>query len=510
MQGTAKRVAKNTGILYTRMFVTLFISLYTTRLVLAALGAEDFGIFNVVAGAIAMLTFLNSAMAGATQRFISYAEGAGDKERIKTIFNVSLVLHLLIAAAVLLIFEVGGYFLFQVLKIPPDRMYTAQVIYQFMIVSTLFTIISVPYDAVINAHENMLLVAIMGVIESLFKLGIALYITYTASDKLFMYGLLTAISAITLLLINRIYCHRKYAECEINIRKYYKKGVFKEMTGFAGWTFLGSSSSMLANYGQGIVLNVFFGPVVNAAQGVSNQVSGQLGVFASLMMKAVNPVIGKSEGAGNRDFMLRTSMIGSKISTLLLIFFSIPVIIEMPFVLKIWLKNVPDYAVVFCQLFLIRNMIEQLFYTLVSSIAAHGAIKRYQITVSILRFFPLVISYFLFVIHMPPYSMYITFIIYSIIASGIILHYANVNLGLSTKTFFNEVIWKCVACAGAMLVLGYLPLLFMKDDFSRLIIVGAITTITFFVVVWLMALSDNEKNLIKNIFNSLVKKISFN
>jgi Na+-driven multidrug efflux pump len=193
MSAVANRVVKNTGILYARMAITVFISLYATRLILNALGTTDFGIFNVVAGAIAMLTFLNSAMAGATQRFISYAEGAGDTEKVKTIFNVSIVLHLGIALLVGLVLEVGGYFLFDgLLKIPMDRLATAQLIYQFMIVSTVLTIISVPYDAIINAHENMLIFAILGVVEALFKLSIALYITYNGSDKLVMYGLLTA------------------------------------------------------------------------------------------------------------------------------------------------------------------------------------------------------------------------------------------------------------------------------------------------------------------------------
>ena len=177
----AKRVAINTGILYARMAITMFISLYSTRLILAALGAEDFGIFNLVGGTIAMLTFLNVAMAGATQRFMSYAEGEGDIQKQKNIFNVSVLLHFLIAIIVIILLEIVGYFLFKgILKIPDERIGIAKIIYQFMLVSTFFTIISVPYDAVINAHENMLLVAILGVVEAVSKLGIAFFVTYTS------------------------------------------------------------------------------------------------------------------------------------------------------------------------------------------------------------------------------------------------------------------------------------------------------------------------------------------
>jgi len=311
----AKRVAKNTGILYVRMAITVFLSLYITRLVLAALGAENFGIFNLVGGAIAMLSFLNGAMSSASQRFMSYAQGEGDHKKQKYIFNVSTLLHFFIAIAVVILLELAGYFFFNgLLKIDPDRMYAAKIIYQFLIVSTFFTVISVPYDAVINAHENMLFVAITGIIESILKLGIAFYITYTNFDKLISYGLLMASLAILMLIIKQIYCHIKYEEVTINIRKYRDKDIFKEMTGFAGWSFLGSSSSLIANYGQGIVLNIFFGTFVNAAQGISIQVSGQLSAFATTMMKALNPVLAKSEGAGNRKLMIKASMIGSKVS----------------------------------------------------------------------------------------------------------------------------------------------------------------------------------------------------
>ena len=209
----AKRVAKNTGFLYARMAITVFISLYVTRLVLAALGAEDFGTFSVVGGAIAMLTFLNAAMTAASQRFMSYAQGEGNNHKQKNIFNVSVLLHFFIAIAVVLLLEGAGYIFFNgLLKINPERMHAAKLIYQFLIVSTFFTIISVPYDAVINAHENMFFVAVLGIIESLLKLGIALFITYTVFDKLISYGFLMALLAIFLLLVRRVYCHRKYEE----------------------------------------------------------------------------------------------------------------------------------------------------------------------------------------------------------------------------------------------------------------------------------------------------------
>ncbi|MEI6067814.1 MAG: hypothetical protein WCP96_10765 [Methylococcaceae bacterium] len=322
------RVATNTGILYLRMAITVFISLYATRLVLTALGVEDFGLYNLVGGVIAMLGFLNASMAGATQRFMSFAQGAGDIDKVKRIFNMSTLLHIGIALVVVIVLEIAGYFFFNgLLDIAVDRMATAKLVYQFMVISTLFTIVSVPYEAVITSHENMLFYAILGIVESVLKLAIALYITYgtldlptglsisaeqihitySTFDNLIVYGLLMAVLSILMLLIRRIYCHRKYSECELSLKKHYDKSLLKQISGFAGWSFMGTASSMIANYGQGILMNVFFGTVVNAAQGVTNQISGQLGVFATTLLKALNPMIDKSEGAGDRRLMIKVT-----------------------------------------------------------------------------------------------------------------------------------------------------------------------------------------------------------
>ena len=507
---TGSRIVVNTGILYARMAITVFISLYATRLILTALGVNDFGIFNVVAGAISMLTFLNSAMASATQRFMSYAEGAGNTQKVKSIFNVSVILHLIIALLVLILLEGVGYFLFDgVLKIPPARIEVAKLIFQFMIVSTLFTIISVPYDAVINTHENMLLFAILGVIEAILKLAIALYITYSAYDHLIAYGLLTAALSIVLLIVRRIYCHRKYEECEINLKKYYNRCVFNEMTGFAGWTFLGSSTSMLANYGQGVLMNFFFGTVVNAAQGISGQVSGQLGAFAVTMLKALNPIIDKSEGAGNRLLMIKAAMTGTKASFLLLIFFYIPVFIEMPYVFNIWLSNVPEYAIIFCRLLLLRNLVEQLYITISSSISAVGNIRKFQIYASILRIIPLIISYFLFYFKYPPHYLYLTFIAYSLAESILTIYFSNKYYDLPVMSFLKNVIGRCVLMLLVSALLSLIPFSLMEPGFIRLMTVGMVSTLSVIVTSWYIGFNIEERNSLSQVLGSLSQKFKF-
>ncbi|MGQ7945114.1 hypothetical protein [Flavobacterium sp. WC2509] len=503
----AHRVAKNTGILYAKMVITVFISLYSTRLILAALGVTDFGLFNVVGGIISMLSFLNASMAGATQRFMSYAQGEGDLEKVKRIFNMSTVLHAGIAVLMVVVLEIAGYFfLNDVLNIAPDRLAVAKIIYHFMVVSTFFTVLSVPYEAVVTSHENMLFYAIEGIIEAVIKLGIALYITYSAHDHLVAYGFLMAALSIFLLILRRVYCHHYYAECVLDFRKYYEKTLLKEISSFAGWSLLGSGSSMLANYGQGIVINMFFGTVVNAAQGIALQMGGQLGAFANTMMKALNPIIDKSEGAGNRSLMLKATMSGSKISFYLLMFFYIPSIIEMPYIFKLWLKNVPEYAILFCRLGLIRNLIDQLFITLTSAIAAVGNIRKYQIYNSILTFFPLVISYILFLLDFPVHTIYVVFIIYSLMSGILTLYFAKSDCGLSIFIYLKNVVVPCVVSFVLIMFLSYIPLLFNFNQNIRLLSVIAISSISFLIVLWFIGLNTQERVIIKPLLIKLKLK----
>lgn len=507
----AKRVAVNTGFLYVRLGITMFVSLYSTRLILGALGVKDFGLFNLVAGSIAMLTFLNNGMAVASQRFMSYARGEGNVEKQKNIFNVSVLLHIIIGLIVVLILEGAGYVLFNgVLKIDPERTHVAQLIYQFMLVSTFFTIISVPYDAVINARENMFLIAVVGIIQALLKLALALYITYTAHDKLVVYGLGMALLSIFVLLLQAFYCSRKYEEVKINLAKYCNRPLFNEMLSFAGWGFLGGSTSILSNYGQGIVLDMFFGTIVNAAQGVANQVSGQLNVFASSLQKAINPTIAQSEGAGNRAKMLRTSVMGSKVSFFLLMFLYVPVILEMPFILNLWLKQVPPYTIIFCKLLLCRRLIEQLYIMLSVSVSAVGDIKQFQIYKSLLNFFPLAISFILFKMGFPPYALYVAFIMYSILDASVTIYFAKIKCDLSVSHFLSNVVMRCFLSFSIVALISGIPLLIMPEGFLRFIIVGSLSVVCFVIFGGLVGFTEEERKNIIDIGKSFFGKIIFN
>lgn len=504
---TANRVIKNTGFLYAKMAITVFISLYTTRLILNSLGASDFGIFNIVGGAISMLGFLNAAMAGATQRFMSYSEGEGDREKQKKIFNISIVLHALISLLVVLVLLVAGTFFFDgILNIPADRRFAAQVIYGSLIVSTAFTVMSVPYDAVMNAHENMKYYALIGIFESLLKLAVAFVCVYTAFDRLIVYGLLMAAIPLITLTIMRLYCHRHYAECVLAPKRYWDKAVAKEMTGFAGWNFLTSAASMIGQYGLGIVLNMFHGTIANAAQGIANQISGQLGAFGSSIKKALNPVISKSAGGGNEALMKQSSITGTKITFFVVTVLFVPVMVDIHFVLIAWLKVPPTYSVEFCLLLLVYNTIQNLTLFIPQAIAAVGNIKGSSIYNSVLSLAPIVLSYIGFYYGLPPTYMYVFLILSGLVRVGVDLYLGQKICHINARDFFFQVVMRLTLCFALSYGIGSL-FLFLSPSFYRLALIIFVCLATYTLLFYVIAMDKREKEIVRNMKAAICAKL---
>ena len=507
MSSTANRVIKNTGYLYAKMAITMFVSLYTTRLILNALGASDFGIYNIVGGAIAMLGFLNASMAGATQRFMSYAEGEGDKEKQKYIFNISVVLHAGIAVFVAVVLLVAGYFFFNgILNIPTERIGAAKVVYLSLIISTLLTVMNVPYDAVMNAHENMRYYALVGILESFLKLAVAFACVYASGDKLIVYGILMASIPLLTLNVMKVYCHKHYDECVIKPRKYWNRGLMKEMTSFAGWSFVGSMGSIVGNYGVGIVLNNFFGAILNAALGIANQLNGMLLFFSNSMLKALNPVIVKKLGEGEQKSMLRFSYSGCRFSFILFAVFCIPCFVEAPFVLKVWLKDYPDWAVLFVRYQIARTLLEQLFVVLGTTLNATGKIKEINIATLFVMLMPLLLLTVIFYCGASPAWYYPVIIIDMVFFGSIIrLCLCRKYCGLSVSEFIKTVLIPCVLMATITICVGWLIQTTMQMGIVRFSLNTFVMTILT-CVFSLMMLSKNEKDIIKNLATKLIKK----
>lgn len=508
MSSTANRVIKNTGYLYAKMGITMFVSLYTTRLILNSLGASDFGIFNIVGGAIAMLGFLNAAMASATQRFMSYSEGEGDKEKQKSIFNVSLILHLGISLVVGIVLFIAGYFFFNgILNIPADRIFAAKVVYGSLIVSTMFTVMTVPYDAAMNAHENMKYYAVVGIFESFLKLAVAFACVYTTFDKLIVYGSLMACIPLITLTIMRIYCHKHYAECIIAPRIYWKKNLMKEMGAFAGWNFIGSFISVIGNYGMGIVLNHFFGTLLNAAQGIANQISGQLGALGSSMKKAINPIITKSAGAHAEELMIRSSITGTKTTFFIVTICFSPIMVDARYILSLWLKNPPPYAYQFCLLLLITNIFQNLTLFIPQAISAKGKIKKYTLWGTVIGIIPLALSCICFSIGLPPYYMYFTMILATLGRVALDLYFGQKLCNINSWNFIKEVILKLLLCLIFTFLIGYIIQFILQPSFLRFIFIGFATVLTYTISFYWIGLDKEEKNLIKETYLSVKRRL---
>ena len=506
---TSTRVIKNTGFLYVKMGITMFVSLYTTRLILASLGASDFGIFNVVGGAIGLLGFLNSTLANATQRFMSYAEGEGVLENKKKIFNISISLHIIIAIATAILLFGVMYPLFNgVLNIPTERLFAAKIIYLSLIFSTLLTIVNVPYDAVMNAHENMLYYSIIGVFESLLRLGVAFACVYTSSDKLILYGVLMAIIPLITLSIMKVYCHRKYEECVLAPFKYWETVTVKKIASFSGWNFLTAISSLFSAQGLGLVLNHFFGTRLNAAQGIANQLNGQLSAFSVTMLKALNPVIVKNAGAGNIDAMNRTTMAGCKFSALLIMLFSVPFMFEMPYILSLWLKNVPEWTVTFCILQLVQTIICQMANPAATAVYAQGDIKGYAIYKSIMNILPLFLSFISFEFGASPIWLYIPMIVVWAIGGDIVIvRYAQKKCALKIADYLTTVCKPVASVCCCMVLFGMAVCLFLETGMLRLVLTFVLTTMGLLVGMYFFGMNNTEKQILLDIKKHLISRI---
>ncbi len=506
--GVAKKIIKNTVFLYIKMAVTIFISLYTTRVVLSSLGITDFGIYTVIGGAIALLGFLNASMAQATQRFMSFYKGKGIIESQLQIFNISLVLHVLLALFFGILLLIAGNFLFDgILNIPTERIYAAKVVYAALIISVMFKITTVPYDAVLNTNENMLYYSIVGILESLLKLFIALIIVQTSQDKLVVYGTLMSIVPFITLVIMRFYCHRNYQECRISIFKYWNRILMLKIIKFGGWSLLSTIASMVTLQGQGILLNVFFGPNVNSAHGVANQISGQLGALSNNMQKAVNPVIVKSEGDQNKVMAKKVSFTACKFSYVLLGIFAIPMIFETSYFLRLWLVNVPNYSIVFLQLILIKNLIIQIARPLHTLITSTGNIKELSVSKSTLFIIALITTYFLLKNSFPPYSIHLVLLfVGSIISLVIYPYYLKKINNISSINYYKEVLFRSTAATMIAILLAFIPYFVMQESLARFISVFLVFLFFFMLSSYFILLETQERNFVKRI---LINKLNF-
>ncbi len=492
-----RRIAKNTLLLYGRMLFGMVVSLYTSRVVLNTLGVEDYGIYNVVGGFVAMFSLISSSLSSSVSRFITFELGKGNPEKLKRVFSTSLLIHLTLIAVIVIVAEtVGVWFVNNKMTIPEDRMYAANWVFQASIVSFCIRLLSVTYNATIIAHERMNAYAYIGVLDILLKLAIVLFIAYSSLrfDRLIVYALLLVVVGIVIQLIYISYSRKHFNESHVNLCFY--KDCWKEMGAFAGWNFIGCTAGILKDQGVNILLNLFIGPVVNAARGISVSVNSAVSGFAGNFMSAINPQITKSYASGDRSYMMSLVERGSKFSFYILLLLSLPIILETEFILTLWLKQYPNHAVNFVRLVLILSMVDILSNTLITLQLATGKIRNYQIAVGgvLLMNFP--ISYICLKVGLPPESTYVVAILVAILCLLLRLIFLKRIAGLDIRQYLKNVCFNVIVVAVVSSICPLICHCYISEGWLRLFLELVVGTITSCFAIYFIGCTHNERKFI--------------
>ena len=506
---SSEKIVFNSVVLYAKLVITILVNMIATRLILNAMGVEDYGIVNLISGIVSMLTFVQNSMAVSTQRYMSVNLGTGDSTLQKRIFNNGLFLHLLLGVIIMIVLESCITLVFNSdIQIPTERYTSSMLLYQLTCVGTFLVIICVPIDATLNAHENMIWVSFASILESIIRLIGAIWLLHYHNDKLVFYGFLVVVIRFASLLLKTAYCRNTYDEVRIKISDV-KKSLLKEMFSFSLWNMFGAFANAAKSQGIAIVLNIFNGVVVNSAYGIGQQVSGQLSNFSGTISKSMTPQIMQREGNGKRQSMISLALKQCHYTTLFIFIFVLPIFVEMPYVLQIWLKTVPEYSIEFCRVFVLIALIVQLSSGLMTAVQARGKIALYQIVMSVILLLNLPVAYML---QKAGYSP--TFVLWSMLVVEVLcliarLIAANRLVELSIRDYFKEVILKLswvviptsliVFLAKSLVSLHWQPFWQLVLSISLTIV---LTTVTAYI-----SFDTSEKTLFISIFKKIKNKV---
>ena len=500
-----KRIAKNTLLLYCRMLFLMVVSLYTSRVVLNALGVEDFGIYNVVGGIVAMFTVLSGSLSAAISRFITYELGKGNQDNLNKIFSSAVTIQLGLAGIIILLAEtIGLWFLNTKMNIPESRMEAANWVFQFSILTFAINLVSVPYNASIIAHEKMSAFAYISILEAVGKLTIAYLIVISPIDKLIFYAILMCGVALVVRFTYGNYCKKHFSECTYHF--IWDKQLLKQMFGFAGWNFIGAASAVLRDQGGNMIINLFCGPTVNAARAVAFQVNNAIHGFVSNFMTALNPQITKSYAAGDRDYMMKLIHQGARLSFYILLLLSLPVIINAHYILTLWLKIVPEHTTLFVQLVLIFAMSESISNPLITAMLATGNIRNYQIIVGGLQMMNLPISYVLLRYGCIPETVLIVAICISQCCLAARLYMLRGMIGISIREYISKVYVNVLSVTIISAILPCILFYYLSETFISFLVICVVSIICTFTVIYFIGCNQKERKFINERMNKIIKK----
>lgn len=488
----SKRIAKNSVFLYFRMFLTMGVSLYTSRVVLDVLGIDDFGIYSIVGGVVALFAFFNSAMSAATQRYLAFDIGKNDTGKLQKTFNSTFIIHILIAVLILIFAEtVGLWYINNRLNVSSDRITAVNWVYQFSILTSLLGVMQVPFNALIIARERMNVFAFMSILDVGLKLG-AVYLLYIIGyDKLILHSILICFVTLTIAIFYRLYCYKHFSESKFSL---YKDIVYyKELISYSGWNLFGNIAAVAKGQGINLVLNVFFGTLVNAAYGITLQVQGAVTVFVNSFQIAVNPQIIKTYSQGNVKGTNKLVLQSTKFSFFLMLIIATPILMNTEYLLNLWLKTPPPHTVIFVRLCLINVLIDCISGPMMTGAQATGNIKWYQIIIGSLIFFNLPLSYFVLKITGEAYFVMLVSIFITIITLCVRILFLRNMIQLSLSEFVRVVFYRIglVSCFVCLIAAFFIKCGFV-NGFVEFVLSGLIAT----TVVFIFGLSRDDKNFV--------------
>lgn len=494
-----KRIAKNTMMLYMRMLFSMVVSLYTSRVVLNTLGVEDYGIQNAVGGFVAMFSIFSNSLSSAVSRFLTFELGKGDTENLKKVFSTALFVHLGLTLIVLAIAETAGvWFVNHKMEIPGDRLYAANWVFQASIISFCFSLISAPYRASITSHEHLSMFAYIGIADSCLHLASVLFIAFSPwqFDKLIVYSILLVCINITLQCIYQIYCRKHFEECAI--RTSWHKKHFKEISSFTGWNFIGWTADLLKDQGVNILLNLTFGPIVNAARGIAYTVNRAVNGFASNFMTALSPQITKYYASGDKKYTFSLVERGSRFCFYIMFLLALPLCLETEFILTLWLKKYPEHTINFVRLVLIFSLCEIVSSTLVYLQLATGKIRNYQLIIGGVTLLNFPLSYIALKFGFPPESSLIIAIVISVTCMMLRLLILKTTAGLSIYSYLKNVYLNIICVATLSSILPIIIHLTMSEGWFRFTLIGVTSTINSCIIILFIGCSHTERAFILN------------
>lgn len=441
-ESIGKRLAKNTAYMYVRMVILTVITLYTSRIVLQQLGVDDFGIYGVIGSVVAMFSSLRGLFATSTQRFVNYSMGEGKFDKVCTIFNMSILIHVIISIALFVLGEgLGIWFIECKMSIDPSRVFATHWVLQFSLLSVVISMITTPFDALVLAHEKMNFYAYIAVLEAVLRLAIVFALAYSPIDKLILYAILQFIITIIVFLVNLWYCRSRFSECRF--KRVWDKKIFIDMSAFAGWNFLGNTAFAITQNGLNMLINTFSGVVANAARTIAYQANAALGKALDSVTTVINPYCTKTYASGQIERTLDVIYFASKIYIILQIFIALPLCVFSKEILLLWLGQVPDYTIGFMKIIMLHSVIRSIHYPLNNLFKTVGNLKRYQLAEISILSPPLLASYILLRQGCEPYVVFWTLIIFEVINYVAIIAIAKEDAHLPIRTYLKRTIIPC-------------------------------------------------------------------